>query len=176
MEKAPALSRGRGQFRAFAIVRSPARMRNQQAGTSDVHYTPGVKLHGGSMRGLLCLCLLALCGCAERIDGSSPTAFRRSLGDVQASLSPEEKRAFRDGYAVFTIIAAFDSAAWAVRSETTRYGEVPANDSAGVNRRLREMLDGLTAEQVVLRGDSLRDEAETLRRKAFDAIFVRAPF
>lgn len=124
----------------------------------DVDYTPCVKLPDGSMRGLLCLSLLALCGCAPRIDTSSDGAYIKSLDKVQQGLSIEEADAFNRAYAALVKYTNYDPA---YTEATVRFHDTPQADSISdlTRKNLRTMLSGKTAEEITRLGLSLQSEA-----------------
>lgn len=100
--------------------------------------------------------LVLVTGCAEpRIDASSPESFERSTRAIRSHLSDRDEGRFEASVKVI-LLAEMGPA---IRAELDRSGSslaVSDSDRLRMLGRLLKPLDGLTARQVIAKGDSIR--------------------
>ena len=102
---------------------------------------------------LAVLLLLAACGVGDTptIDGSSPDAFKASMADVRADLTPAERAKFEGA------LKLIEASAFA-----------KSDSRAEMQERVRRKLDGKTAQQVI---DDAAAKQKDLANAAVDQVF-----
>lgn len=102
---------------------------------------------------LAALLVLAACGVADTptIDGSSETAFKTSMAEVRAELTPAERAKF-EGAVKIVEASAF----------------AKSDNRAEMTDRVRRKLDGKTAQQVI---DEAAAKHKDLANAAVDQVF-----
>ena len=85
--------------------------------------------------GLLCVFALPSCKRTPKIDGSSDEALKESVETLKASLSEDKKEKF-------------EKAVMALALDGSSLFEI-ARDPDGVKRRLRDRLNGKSAEEII---------------------------
>lgn len=98
--------------------------------------------------------LLATAACSPKIDGSSEEAFKASTEKVAKSLSDAER-------------AEFAGAVMAIGMSNVDFGDMMSGKSTpdAMSAKMRESLNGLTADEVIERAKGLRAERDVKERE-----------
>lgn len=109
------------------------------------------------------LSLLAACG-QPKVDGSSDEAMKKSIEKIGKSLSEDEKKKFQQA----VVAIAFSEAMSGMDMGKMMRGESP--DPEEMQAKVREKLNGKTAQEIIAEGERIRTEmekkAEQMQEKA----------
>lgn len=101
---------------------------------------------------IACALLLLLAGCADpKIDASSDEAMKKSIASAKKRLNDEEKEAFEQAL----LVLAVDD----VNLLTL------AADPDGIERRLKDKIDGKTVDEVIVLAEEVKAERETAAKE-----------
>lgn len=99
------------------------------------------------------LSLLAACG-QPTVDGSSEEATKKSIEKISKSLSEEEQKKFQQA----VMVIAFSQAMSGMDMGKLMRGESPDPDE--IQAKVRERLNGKTAQEIIAEGERIRVEME----------------